>query len=226
MGEQIVPTDEPRWHASIAVVAVVLLYITLPPKFTFGPLWLFPVLVFAVLIPLSIVSPMRHRETALQRAASITLIALSNLFNVISLLLLLASLVAPHRPKLASGEELFLAGVQIWITNILVFALWYWELDGDGPEARAHVRSAAASKSADFLFPQMSPDESHLPSIDEAWKPQFVDYLFLAFSTATALSAADTFPISRMAKMLMMAESLVSLATIAVIVSRAINILA
>jgi len=218
--------DEPRWHASLAVIAALLLYISLPSKFTFGPLWLFPVLVLAVLIPLSIVAPVRHHETAAQRFWSIILIAIVNLFNIASLVLLVSSLL--HRPAHvapASGEHLLVAGIQIWLTNILVFAQWYWELDAGGPEQRAHASSAGQFDAADFLFPQMDPKSADLPCVDSGWKPLFVDYLFLSFSTATALSAADTFPLTRMAKMLMLAEAMVSLTTIGIIISRAINIL-
>lgn len=218
--------DEPRWHASLAVIAALLLYITLPSKVTFGPLWLFPVLVLGVLIPLSIVAPIRRHETAAQRLWSIILIAIVNLFNVASLVLLMISLLPrPGHVPPTSGEHLLLAGIQIWLTNILVFAQWYWELDAGGPEQRAQALSAGQFTAADFLFPQMDPKSAALPCVDSGWKPLFVDYLFLSFSTATALSAADTFPLTRMAKMLMLAEAMVSLTTIAIIISRAINIL-
>jgi len=215
--------DEPRWHASLAVIAALILYITLPQKVTFGPLWLFPLLVLGVLVPLSIIAPLRHRETAAQRLWSIILIAIVNVFNIVSLALLVSSLLnrPAHIPP-ASGQHLLVAGIQIWLTNILVFALWYWELDAGGPEQRAHAESACAFQAPDFFFPQMT---TELRSIEPTWKPLFGDYLFLAFSSATALSACDTLPLSRLAKLLMLGEAMVSLVTIAIIVSRAINIL-
>jgi hypothetical protein len=215
--------DEPRWHASLAVIAALILYITLPPKVTFGPFWLFPLLVLGVLVPLSVIAPMRRHETNTQRFWSIVMIAIVNLFNIASLALLVSSLVnRPAHIPAATGQHLLVGGIQIWLTNILVFALWFWELDAGGPEQRAHAESACAFHEADFFFPQMS---TELRAVEPTWKPLFVDYLFLAFSTATALSAADTLPITRLAKMLMLAEAMVSLTTIAIIVSRAINIL-
>ena len=222
-----IANDEPRWHASVAVLIALALYMTLPPKVTFGPLWLLPLLVLGLLIPLSIVAPYRKNETALQRAASIALIAVVNLFNIFSVVLLVVQLIHPSaHHKAETGGELLLAGIQIWATNIIVFALWYWELDAGGPEARAHARNAAEFEQPDFQFPQMlGGGQGQAMCVETGWKPLFVDYVFLAFNTATALSPADTMPFSRLAKMLMMTESIISFATIAVIVSRSINIL-
>ncbi|MBV9149521.1 MAG: hypothetical protein JO024_06635 [Candidatus Eremiobacteraeota bacterium] len=223
MADRSVANDEPRWHASLAVIAALILYVTLPPKVTFGPLWLFPLLVLALLVPLSVFAPMRRHETAGQRFWSIILIAIVNLFNVASLALLVNWLVnKPPHMAAASGQHLLVGGIQIWLTNILVFAMWYWELDAGGPEQRAHADSACAFPGPDFFFPQMT---TELRTIEPTWKPLFGDYLFLAFSTATALSAADTLPLTRLAKMLMLAQAFVSLVTIAIIISRAINIL-
>ncbi|PZR55976.1 MAG: hypothetical protein DLM50_09135 [Candidatus Meridianibacter frigidus] len=223
---QSIGNDEPRWHASLGVLAILGLYITLPPKVTFGPLWLFPLLVLAILVPLSVISPIRRHENAAQRIASIGLIALLNLFNILSLVLLIASIV--HRAGVthfSTGAPLLLAGVQIWLTNTLVFALWYWELDSGGPEARAHAISAQKFSRADFLFPQMA-SQNDLECVDPGWKPLFIDYLFLAFTNSTAFSPADTFPLTRLGKVLMMAEAFVSFTTIGIIISRAVGILA
>lgn len=221
------PNDEPRWHASIAVLLALALYVTLPSKVTVGPLWLFPLLVLAFLIPLSIIAPFRHNETKWQRAASITLIAIVNLFNIVSVLLLVSQLIHPsthHRAE--TGSELLLAGIQIWATNILVFGLWFWELDAGGPETRANSQNAAEFEEPDFQFPQMvGGGVGPAMCVQTGWKPFFIDYVFLAFNTATALSPADTMPLSRLAKMLMMTESLISLSTIAVVVSRSVNLL-
>ena len=218
--------DEPRWHASIAVLLALGLYVTLPPKVTFGPLWLFPVLVLVILVPLSVISPMRRHESPAQRIASMILIAILNALNIMSLALLVAAVLAPHHtPKFSSGEKLLLAGIQIWFTNILVFALWYWELDAGGPEQRAHAATANDFQTSDFFFPQMSMPGVDPPFLDRAWKPLFMDYLYVAFTNASAFSPADTFPLSRLAKTLMMAESLTSFITIGIIVSRAVGIL-
>ncbi|GAC1654367.1 MAG: hypothetical protein NVS9B12_04890 [Vulcanimicrobiaceae bacterium] len=220
-----VPNNEPRWHASVAVVLALALYMTLPSKVTFGPSYVLPLLVLGLLIPLSILAPYRHNETKWQRVASIALIAIVNLYNVLSVLLLVLQLTNPTEPH-KSGGELLQAGVQIWATNILVFGLWYWELDSGGPEQRSHAGNAAEFQAPDFQFPQMvGGGQGPAMCVETGWKPLFVDYIFLAFNTATALSPADTMPLTRMAKMLMMTESVISFATIAVIVSRSINIL-
>lgn len=221
-----VGNDEPRWHASVAVVLALALYVTLPPKVTFGPLWLFPVLVLAILVPLSVISPMRRHETPAQRIASMILIGILNAFNIISLVLLVIAVLSPHPGvKFSSGEKLLLAGIEIWFTNILVFALWYWELDAGGPEQRAHAVDADDFKNSDFFFPQMSMPGIQPRFLDPMWKPLFVDYLYLAFTNASAFSPADTFPLTRLAKMLMLAESLTSFITIGIIISRAVGIL-
>jgi len=223
------PRHEPRWHASLAVIAAMLLYITLPPRLTIGPTWIAPVLVLVVLIPLSIFAPHRHIETRRSRFASIVLIVIVNFFNLASVLLLIASFFRPEAHALRQPGFLLRIGSQIWFTNILVFALWYWELDGDGPDARAHANSAADVVNADFLFPQMEMaiTGGGLPNcIDPRWKPQFFDYFYVAFTTATAFSPADVMPLSRWAKALMTAESLISLITIAIVLARAISLIA
>lgn len=223
------PRHEPRWHASLAVLAAMLLYITLPPRLTIGPTWIAPVLVLVVLVPLSIFAPHRHIETRRSRFASIVLIAIVNFFNLASVLLLIASFFRPEAHALRQPGFLLRIGSQIWFTNILVFALWYWELDGDGPDSRAHANSAADVVNADFLFPQMELAISGggLPRcIDPRWKPQFFDYFYVAFTTATAFSPADVMPLSRWAKALMTAQALVSLITIAIVLARAISLIA
>jgi len=129
--------DEPRWHASLAVVAALALYVSLPPRLTFGPLWLFPALVLGFLIPLSVLAPLRRVETRAQRLASLALIAVVNIFNLASVFLLVASLLMPRAHAVQTGKELLLAGVEIWMTNVIVFGLWYWEVDAGGPQGRA-----------------------------------------------------------------------------------------
>ena len=219
--------DEPRWHASLAVLGTLALYVTLPIKFTIGPLWLFPLLVLGLLIPLSIFAPNRVEETQRARIGSIALIAILTLYNVVSVYLLVYSLIHPSSAHPArTGAELLVAGVHIWLSNILIFGLWYWEFDAGGPELRAKSSNAAAFQTPDFQFPQMTnAGEGAGMAVATGWMPLFMDYLFLSFNTATALSPADTMPFTRLAKMLMMTESLISFATIAVIVSRSINIL-
>jgi hypothetical protein len=219
---------EPRWHASLAVLAAVVLYVTLPPRLTIGPTWVAPMLVLVVLVPLSILAPNRHIETRRSRFASIVLIAIVNFFNLVSVLLLVRAFFRAEPPLLHQPGYLLRTGAQIWLTNILVFALWFWELDGDGPDARAHAETATEIRNADFLFPQMQmtiASGKTSACIDPRWKPEFLDYLYLAFTNATAFSPADVMPLSRQAKMLMGAEASISLITIAIVLARAISLI-
>ncbi len=226
MEQQNLGNDEPRWHASLAALAALLLYITLPPKVTFGPLWLVPILVLAILLPLSIISPMRKHESPGQRIASIIAIAILNIFNIASVILLIVAVLSPSKhAQFTHGSTLLLAGMQIWVTNILVFAMWFWELDAGGPEDRAHAATAVDFTNSAFLFPQMTIADSKMGCVDPQWKPLFMDYLFLAFTNASAFSPADTFPLSRLGKGLMMAEAFTSFVTIGVVVSRAVGII-
>jgi hypothetical protein len=221
---------EPRWHASVAVLAALVLYVTLPPRLTIGPAWAAPSLVLAVLVPLSIIAPHRHKETRKMRFWGILLIAIVNFFNIASVILLIASFFHPAKAVPASAGTLLRHGVQIWLTNIIVFALWFWELDGDGPDARAHANAATEVENADFLFPQMqqmtmSSEKRCAPFIDPLWKPQFFDYLYLAFTNSTAFSPTDVMPLSRWAKALMLLEALISLLTIAIVLARSVSLI-
>jgi uncharacterized membrane protein len=229
IGQKTYVEHEPRWHASLAVVAALILYITLPPKLTIGPIWTAPLAVLAILIPLSILAPRRHRETRRMRFWGILLIAIVNFFNIASVLLLINGFFHPSRTtELQSAASLLRHGLQIWLTNIVVFALWFWELDGDGPDARAHASAATEFKNADFLFPQMQmalQGSECLPCVDRTWKPQFFDYLYLAFTNSTAFSPADVMPLSRWAKALMLLESLISLLTIAIVLARSVSLI-
>lgn len=228
-GQKTYVEHEPRWHASLAVIAALILYITLPPKLTVGPIWAAPLAVLAILIPLSILAPRRHRETRRMRFWGILLIAVVNFFNITSVVLLINGFFHPSRTaELQSAAALLRHGLQIWFTNILVFGLWFWELDGDGPDARAHASAATEFKNADFLFPQMQmalQGGERLPCVDPLWKPQFFDYVYLAFTNSTAFSPADVMPLSRWAKALMLLESLISLVTIAIVLARSVSLI-
>ena len=210
-------TDEPRWPASLAVVVAIALYVVLPQRLlvSIGPRWLIPALEGALVVTLMIVSPRRLSvEVTGLRIASIVLIALINLANFVSLAELLHALLGGSAP---GGRSLVYSSVPIWITNVLVFALWYWELDRGGPAARLR----RDHREPDFLFPQMS-----LPQAAErAWSPKFLDYLYTSFTNATAFSPTDTMPLTSWAKLLMMFQSFASLLTVVLVVSRAVNIL-
>jgi hypothetical protein len=143
----------------------------------------------------------------------VSLIALTSAVNGISLLELLHALLYGSK---AGGRPLVYASVPIWLTNVIVFGLWYWELDRGGPAARELPRH----RRPDFLFPQMS-----TPGSSPGWVPNLLDYLYTSFTNATAFSPTDTMPLTGWAKLLMMMQSLASLVTVAIVVSRAVNIL-
>ena len=215
---------EPRWHAALAVLGAAALQFFLPPRLSLGPAWVMPLIVLAMLVPLLIFSPSRHQETKWQRIWSIALIAIVNLFNLASVLLLVFHIVHPQLHAVV-GTQLLVAGGQIWLSNVLVFGLWFWEIDGGGPEPRAHAHSEAELRDVDFLFPQMTLAGNKARCIDATWKPLFLDYLYVAFTNALAFSPTDTMPLTRSAKMLMLLESGISFVAIAVVVSRSINII-
>jgi uncharacterized membrane protein len=143
----------------------------------------------------------------------VALIALITVANVVSLTELIHALL--YR-SVGGGRFLVYASVPIWLTNVIVFGLWYWELDRGGPAARQQSHH----RQPDFLFPQMS-----TPGSAPGWVPDFLDYLYTSFTNATAFSPTDTMPLTAWAKLLMMLQSLASLVTVAVVISRAVNIL-
>ena len=206
---------EPRWPATLAIIAALVLYVTLPQRLTPGPGWVLPVLELTLLVPLALRAPYRHpEEVRLVRLASLGLIALVNLGNLASLVLLVREVVSG---RAVNGQRLIFAAIQIWLTLVLVFGLWYWELDRGGPAARTHAQPGEP----DFLFPQMATPELKQPN----WMPGFLDYLYVSFTNATAFSPTDAMPLTALAKVLMMIESLAALTTIAMVAARAINIL-
>ncbi len=215
--------EEPRWHAALAVVGILVLYATLPPRIIVGPFWLLPLLVLGILVPLLILSPQRHRESERARFASIAHIALLSAFNVATVGLFLVQLLFPHHHRVFTGEQLLLAAVQIWPTNLLVYSLLFWEIDGRGTAARCHQSFVDNPQLGDFMFSQSLLDPQLRAKTN--WRPRFIDYLFLAFTNATAFSPTDTFPLTALGKTLMMAEALISLVTIAIVAGRAVNIL-
>jgi hypothetical protein len=211
------------WPALLCVLAAMLLQLRLPGKLTAGPPWLLPALEAALLVGLAVATT-RGREDGyhpLRRRVAIGLIALVNAANVASLYLLAHELLHKH---ISNGRSLILSGFTIWLTNVLIFALWYWLLDRGGPVNRTrHPDPTTPEGHPDFVFPEM---DGGLPYTPKSWMPEFIDYLALAVTTATAFSPTDAMPNSRQAKALMSIEGLVSLVTLGLIVSRAVNILA
>jgi branched-subunit amino acid transport protein len=206
---------ESRWPAGVAVLTAIALQVLLINKLAFSPKWLLPGIEFALLAVLTIANPVRiNRESTILRAVGIALVAVASVATAWSAARLVDLLV--HREKIGPGQ-LLLNGGAIWLTNVIVFALWYWEVDRGGPAARANARHDYP----DFLFPQMT-----LPELTaKDWEPTFVDYFYLSFTNATAFSPTDTLPLSHWAKLAMAAESAVSLVTVVLLVARAVNIL-
>jgi len=203
---------EPRWPAVLAILALGGLHSVLPQPLRFGPDWLLGVVVSVMLVP-TIIS-YRAGRVGLNRVLSHLLLGICTASMVWSLGLLIIRLPG-HRD---TPQTLLRAAATLWVANVLVFASWYWRLDAGGPNARdlreSHNQGA-------FLFPQMLPPPDDYPG----WRPGFVDYLFLAFNTSTAFSPTDVPVLSRWAKLMMMVQSLISLATVALIAARAVNIL-
>lgn len=208
---------EPRWPAMFALLAVGGLRLALPEQLSVGPGWLLLAIIIVLIIP----SVWAHTagKAALNRALGFVVTGVITLDMIWSLGLLISAL--PQHKE--SPLDLLESAAALWITNILVFALWYWRLDAGGPNERdlrgTHTDGA-------FLFPQMTLDlEAKRAMGEENWNPGFVDYLFIAFNTSTAFSPTDVPVLSRWAKLLMMVQSLISLATIALLAARAVNIL-
>ena len=203
---------EPRWLALIAVLATGLVYAALPSSLSVGPHWL----LLAVIAPVSVSALISHR-VGHHTADKMMGYAASGILTI-AMTWSLGLLVAAIPKHEIDPKSLLRSAVALWVTNILVFALWYWRLDAGGPHKREKV---PGHKKGAFLFPQMN----HEASSDPDWSPNFVDYLFLAFNTSTALSPADTAALSRWAKILMMTQATISLAVLALLAARAVNIL-
>jgi branched-subunit amino acid transport protein len=207
---------EARWPAILAVLAVAGLRIALPHSLARGPQWLPLSIVVALLIPTVLARRMRRHD--LNRRFGHLVTGVVTLYMVWSLALLIAALPG-HRE---APPDLLRSAAVLWVSNILVFASWYWRLDAGGPNAR---ESRAFHAEGAFLFPQMTLDPGDPDSPASGWSPGFVDYLFLAFNTSTAFSPTDVPVLSRWAKLMMMIQASISLATIALLAARAVNIL-
>jgi uncharacterized membrane protein len=206
--------SEPHWPPQLTILVAIVLQIVLPDRLVPGPRWLLPGLEALVLLTLFVASPQTLVGVhTLRRRLAVGVTALVSIANAISLGLLVSNLL--HRNP-STGKELIVAGLLIWITNILAFALWFWELDRGGPGRRAEGHDGPP----DFQFPQIMDDR-----LSPGWRPIFLDYLYVSVTNAFAFSPTDTMPLTVMAKSLMGVQSLVSLVTIGLVVARAVNIL-
>jgi hypothetical protein len=204
-------------------VTAAALYATLPSRFIGGSGGFFtglrilvPALALVLMAPLAMTAPRRRIVYSIpRRTAAIGLIAVITAANGTAVVLLVHLLVTGHK---VNGHDLIRAAIHIWCANVIVFALWFWQLDSGGPMERWN---AAEARPGDFLFPQQAD-----PSIARAgWRPTFLDYLYVSFTNSTAFSPTDTMPLTQWAKMLMLVESAASLLTLLMVAARAVNIL-
>ncbi len=208
---ELLPDAEQIAIAAAGALLIGVLYIILPEKLTIGPDWLLLVIEAALLAPLILASVILRRTLPYRVARGL---AIALLVVVTAALVVTVVLLVNHLGEFRRASDLLPSAALIWGINVLVFATWYWEIDGNGPRSRLQ----AGHEAADFQFPQQ------IGGNTSGWAPGFIDYLFLAFCSATALSPADTMPLTRRAKLLMMCEALISLLIIVLLVARAVNI--
>jgi hypothetical protein len=208
---------EPRWPVALAVFSVLLLFWLMPGRARLLPSWSGFAIGVALVLLMAGVSLGGNRPGWLrfERAAMLTLATALLALTFVVVAFLVAELL--YQPTKYAGQQLLTAGIESWVTNVLAFSIVYWDIDRGGPEKRVN-RSETLP---DWLFPQTGVPDEAAPG----WRPTYVDYLFLAFSTATAFSATDVAPLTDRAKLLMMLESCISLATLTIVASRALNIL-
>jgi len=208
---------EHRWPSIVAIASAIALQVVLPDRLILHPRWLLPGVEIALVVALIVANPVRLvRRHPVLRLGGLALVAAMTVANAGSAVLLIDRLLtgtAGHDAATLIG-----GGAAIYATNIVAFGLWYWELDRGGPVRRAR----GDRQHTDFLFPQMATPDVAPPD----WEPAFLDYLYVAYTNGTAFSPTDTMPLSRWAKMLMLAQSAIALSTVVLVVARAVNILA
>ena len=214
---QHIDKPEPRAQALLAVLAIGAIYLALPPNLVLGPIWLLPTLIVILLAP----TVLSHRvgRYSLNRTLGMIINGITTLALIGSVILLVRTLPT-HR---SLPLQLLRAGGLLWLTNVIVFALWYWRLDGGGPTVR-HKEKKFGSTS--FLFPQMQiPQDERAQFACARWRPRFVDYLFVAFTQSSTFGPTDSPLLARWAKVLAMIQILISLTIVVLLISRAIGVL-
>ncbi|MFJ7146961.1 hypothetical protein ACIQVT_01985 [Streptomyces sp. NPDC100445] len=218
---------EPRLPAVIATLAAVVLYLALPQRLLIAPRYVLPALEFLLLVPLVAINPKRlTRQTRTFRALSLTLVGVIAMSNLVALGLLIHELVYAG---VKDGRGLLVAALQVWLTNVIVFGLAYWELDRGGPVSRTQLPRDELPL-ADFRFSQDENDDAVEEVADGAsrssdWVPTLMDYLYVSVTNSTAFSPTDTMPLSTRAKFLMSIESVSALLTSLLVIARAVSIL-
>jgi hypothetical protein len=210
-----VTDSEARWAVTAAIAVAMVLQLRLPSQVSLSPHWLIPGLEAVLLLGTVVANPSRIDGPRWLRWLSIGLVVVLSAGNAWSAERLVSHLVQGTLRE--DAPHLLLTGGAIWLTNVIGFALWYWELDRGGPVARAR----ADHEHLDFVFPQMTSPDLAPPD----WEPEFVDYLYVSYTNATAFSPTDAMPLTRWLKMTMLLQSTVSLSIVALVVARAVNTL-
>jgi uncharacterized membrane protein len=207
---------EPIWHVQIAMLLAIALQLLLPDNYVFISRYLLITVEVLLMVALSFTTPHQPIFKSLSRRINVfLLIALSSLANSYALVKVAQRLLESGHVN--NGRILITTALNIYLTNIIIFGLWYWEMDGGGPGERRQTVSHAK----DFLFPQdQNPEFKH-----PGWQPTFTDYLYLSATNGMAFSPTDTLPMSRRAKMLMLGQATISLVAVALVAARAVNIL-
>jgi len=207
---------EPRWPVGLTILALLVLLAVLPDRIRLYPSWLGYAVGIAVLTPLAGVglTSAKQRWRRVERIVILVFVVVVGAANLVNLANLTALMLS--REAHTSGMQLLTSSIALWVTNVFVFSLLYWQIDRGGPEARVD----GAGGWADWLFPQ---EEAPAEDVPRDWHPAFVDYLYLSYSTATAFSTTEVAPLTPRAKLML--QSMISLITIVLVASRAINIL-
>jgi hypothetical protein len=206
---------EPRGQAVLAFLAICAIYLALPRNLVVGPVWLLPTLIVVLLVP-TVVS---HRvgKQSLNRTLGFVINGITTLALIGSVILLVRALPAHRQPPL---QMLRSAGL-LWLTNVIVFALWYWRLDGGGPTLRQKEKKFGSTS---FLFPQMQIPNDERPQFECArWRARFVDYLFVAFTQSSTFGPTDAPLLARWAKILAMVQISISLTIVVLLISQAVG---
>ncbi|MGH3234362.1 MAG: hypothetical protein ACRDOH_14110 [Streptosporangiaceae bacterium] len=207
------------WPVALAILAVAFLHVLLPAKYRVNPPWVAPVVLLALLAALIIADPGRiDRQKPWLRIMTGVVIAFITLANMYAAARLINDIITNNKLFANNATGLLATGGVIWATNVIAFGLWYWDLDRGGAAARAHHPYANPA----FVFPEML----HTEYVPATWVPKFVDYVSLGFWTATAFSPTDVSAVKPWAKLLMIIEAIASLGIGALVIARAINILA
>lgn len=218
---------EARLPAVVATLAAIGLYLALPQQLLIGPRYLIPALEFLLLVPLVAINPTRlTRQTKTSRILSLTLVFVIAAANLTALGLLISDLVSA---TVTNGHALLLGALQVWLTNVIVFGLAYWELDRGGPVSRTQLPRNELPL-ADFRFSQDENDDAIEEVADGAsrtadWVPTLIDYLYVSTTNSTAFSPTDTMPLSTRAKLLMSVQSIGALLTSLLVIARGVSIL-